>query len=448
MNKDEANRTLRGSGWNSEHWWYKLAHVCRRWRILILTSTSHLGLSLLCTYGTPIEDMLAHSPPLPLIIEYFEDNRDITAKDETGIMFALRLRDRVHPIHLRMPFSRLQRLVVAIDEEFPILDYLYIGPSITDNSALNLPNTFQAPRLRRFLPRNFTFQLQSPLLTTAMGLVTLSLWQMHPAYVSPNDLLQRLSLLPQLEILGVGFHSLVPQRDIERQLLRLPVATQFTLQKIRQFGFEGTSTYLEALLPRMATPLLENLQVRFFHERNFSVPHFLEFMGRAENLKFGIAKFLFLPNALVVEVYPYVGTSKYVLRLEIRCIHLNWQVASAVQLLSALRTLFSTVVHLFLVFRRNLRSTERNDEVDRRQWRELLMTFGNVKTLGVYDDFGGQIPRSLQVGNGEPPLELLPELQKVEYNASRAGPDAFQAFFKARRKIGRPVKWSIVSPVS
>ncbi|KAI0276410.1 hypothetical protein BGY98DRAFT_986246, partial [Russula aff. rugulosa BPL654] len=49
--------------WVEERWWYRLAHVCQRWRNLILGSATYLGLCLVCTYGTPVADMLAHSPP-------------------------------------------------------------------------------------------------------------------------------------------------------------------------------------------------------------------------------------------------------------------------------------------------------------------------------------------------------------------------------------------------
>ena len=48
--------------WECEYWWYKLAWVCRRWRCLILASPSYLGVSLVCRPGTPVADMLAHSP--------------------------------------------------------------------------------------------------------------------------------------------------------------------------------------------------------------------------------------------------------------------------------------------------------------------------------------------------------------------------------------------------
>ena len=63
--ENDDDRILEGGEWARERWWYKLAHVCRTWRYLILSSASHLRLHLVCTYGTPVADMLAHSPPLP-----------------------------------------------------------------------------------------------------------------------------------------------------------------------------------------------------------------------------------------------------------------------------------------------------------------------------------------------------------------------------------------------
>ncbi|KAI0276396.1 hypothetical protein BGY98DRAFT_986184, partial [Russula aff. rugulosa BPL654] len=57
---------------------------------LILRSASYLGLCFVCTYGTPVADMLAHSPPLPLVIDYERRRRrDITAEDEEAVILAL-----------------------------------------------------------------------------------------------------------------------------------------------------------------------------------------------------------------------------------------------------------------------------------------------------------------------------------------------------------------------
>ena len=69
-------------GWAGEQWWYKLAHVFRRWRNFILGSASYLGLCLYCTKCMPTADTLADFPPLPLVIEHHYEYSDIAAEDE------------------------------------------------------------------------------------------------------------------------------------------------------------------------------------------------------------------------------------------------------------------------------------------------------------------------------------------------------------------------------
>lgn len=60
---------------------------------------------------------------------------------------------------------------------------------------------------------NLTISTQSTLLTSTIGLVTLSLERIDPDDFFLSDLLQRLSLMPQLEVFGIGFHT--PVRDGE-----------------------------------------------------------------------------------------------------------------------------------------------------------------------------------------------------------------------------------------
>ena len=102
-----------GVRWIGERWWYRLAHVCQRWRNLILGSASYLGLCLVCTYDTPVADMLAHSPPLPLVVDY--QGTDITAKDEEAVILALEQRDRVRRIRFGIRVLKLQKLIMALD---------------------------------------------------------------------------------------------------------------------------------------------------------------------------------------------------------------------------------------------------------------------------------------------------------------------------------------------
>jgi hypothetical protein len=160
--------------WLCHRWRYDLAHVSRRWRFLILTPTSLLDLHLLCTYGVPVADMLAHTPPLPPIIVYYSGDREMTTKDEEGALLALSHRDRVRRTVLLMPASKLGRFIPAMDDQFPILEYLYLGNDVhNEESSLILPQTFQAPNLRYLNLRHTALPLASPILISTTGLVYL-----------------------------------------------------------------------------------------------------------------------------------------------------------------------------------------------------------------------------------------------------------------------------------
>ncbi len=114
--------------------------------------------------------MLALSPPFPLIIDHVPRSHDLTAEDE-GIMLALQHRDRLCRLFLRMPVLSLQKVIPAIDDEFPILEYLIVRPLGKHNSRLIPPSTFRAPHLRHLSLDHFSFPIGSPLLTTAIDLV-------------------------------------------------------------------------------------------------------------------------------------------------------------------------------------------------------------------------------------------------------------------------------------
>jgi hypothetical protein len=442
--ESSVTRILRGGIWDREHWWYKLTHVCRRWRCLVLASASHLNLSLLCRRGLPVADILTCSPPLPLIIDHIHDNiyDSISAEDKAGIMLALQHRDRVRRIRLKMPLSILQELVLAMDGEFPMLEYLYITPSEC-NSWFILLDTFQAPRLRHLILTDFALPITSPLIeTNSTGLVTL--WLQHfpqSAYLHPNDLLQQISLMPQLETLGISFHSTVPNRDLERQLMHRPVTTRITLPNLRWLELQAASTYVDALLPRMVTPMLERLETLFFFQLNVSIPHLPEFIAAAENLRLVKALFEFSDRRLDFYVYPRDDAPMYSFHTGITCRHTDWQVSFAAQIFRTLKTSFSTVELITLAFLSYPESPDAN-EIDLTQWRKLLRSFSDVKTLRVGDDFHGQISRSLQVDDGESSLEFLPELKELHYPVyprSYSDSNAFEAFIDARQNAGRPV---------
>ena len=248
--------------------------------------------------------MLAHSPPLPLIIDYNYGNHDLTPEDEEGILLALQHRDRVCRIALWMPIPSLHKLVTAIDDEFPVLEFLDIMPSAKHNTRLILPSTLEAPHLRHLWLEHFASPIGSRLLGTATGLVRLYLRWIYPStYPHPNHLLQALSVLLQLEDLDIGFSSPVPNRDLERQLLNTLTITYVTFPNLDWFAFWGVSAYLESLLPYMTTPLLEKLDIHFFNQLTFSVPHLLQLATTTENPGYGHAEIIFYHRAVSVSLF-------------------------------------------------------------------------------------------------------------------------------------------------
>ncbi|KAI0289083.1 hypothetical protein BC826DRAFT_640621 [Russula brevipes] len=377
--KHAVNKTLvpQEGEWCHERWWYKLAHVCQRWRSLILESALHLHLCLVCTFGTPVATMLEYSPPFPLIIDYIvEKNHGIAGEDAEGMF------------------------IVAIDGEFPGLQYLHIGPPTKYDAGLILPKTFRAPHLHHLRSMSYSFPIGSPLLTTAISLATLSLQKIHPsAYFRPNDLLQRLSHMPQLETLKITFQSPIPDRDdIVVQLLDTPIMTHITLPNLRWFTFGGASAYLEALLPRMTVPLLRKLNIMFSHQLTYSVPCLRQFMSTTGNLRLSTAKFGFHHGRFTVWVRPYKGAMDYAFYMHVDCIHLDWQVASAAQVFDVFSPVFSTVESVILDYRRHLVSSEWRNEADRTQWRKLLRSFRNVKTLRVHNGIMGELATLFNTG--------------------------------------------------
>jgi hypothetical protein len=433
-----------GKGWKRERWWYKLAHVCQRWRILILGSASYLGLCLVCTWGTPVADMLAHSPPLPLDIDYFNLRLGIAAEDE--IILALKQRDRVRRIRFGMGvWNSIKKLIMAIDEGYyPVLEYLVMeNPREFRKKTLMLPETFHAPRLRHLLLFGFALPMGSRLLTTAVGLVMLALGVAHrSAYFQPNTLLQWLSLMPQLEKLLIVFAGPDSDRDLGRQLTHTPAMTRISLPNLSWIEFQGVSDYMEAVVRRIVTPRLEKLYIQFFERLPFSVPCLLQFMSATETLRFDSARFEFSKNHVYVGAYLREQAEVYPLSITVYSKSLDSQVSSVAQIFNSLGQIFSTVEHMALELEE---SFEEHNQVDRAKWRKLLRSFSQVKTLRIDDGLVEELSRCLRPDDGENPLELLPELQELTHSGGSGDTgDAFTSFIYARQNAGRPVAWFVL----
>jgi hypothetical protein len=148
----------------------------------------------------------------------------------------------------------------------------------------------------------------------------------------------------------------------------------------------------------------------------------------------------FNEQAVVVTAYPQEEDRIYALMMTVRCWALDCQVTTMAQLFNTLSPVFTAVGHLTLDYHG---SYEWPDEVDQAQWRELLRSFGSVKTLVVDHHLVGELSRSLLIGNTEPPQELLPELEELRVSGRGDGDPSneFTPFINARQVSGHPVRF-------
>jgi F-box-like len=424
-----------------QRWWYKLAHVSRRWRHVILSAPSLLDLHLVCTTGVPVADMLAHSPPLPLTIVYWLDNHPILKpEDETGALLALSHSDRVRRIALRAPSSELEKLFVAMDGRFPNLELLNIDSWF--RSGVTLPRIFGAPNLSYVKVRNVALPIECPLFTTT-GLV--SLWlQSIPSYgyFHPSIILTSLSLMPQLEALWIMFQDTVPVQDIRDTA----TISHVTLPNLRKFEFGGVCAYLDGLCARMTAPVLSVFRILFLNHHSFAFPRIASFMQTSEDLQFHAVKLACRYGRVRLHGDPRLITRKYPRALDIiiECNNFHQQISVATQILDALSPVLSVTEKLTL--KNYPFPTWFMTRMSRTQWRGLLRSFSNVKelhmetTLRVYN--GPSLGHSLCTEEGD--LPLLPNLEEVICYKSD-DKNAFTPFINEREAVGRPVRLTLQS---
>jgi len=170
----------------------------------------HLGLCLVCTDGTPVADMLAHSPPLPLVIDYDHENPDMAAEDKEGFTLAFQEHDRVRRVRLRMLFDPAEAHHCYQQEisKVGIPDYSAFGGKIRVR-FLHFQNHFKHHIYVTLCYSTLPFYLDYSQPPRASSTLALSLTNLS-TYFQPNVLLQWISSMPQLETLMIAFSSLFP----------------------------------------------------------------------------------------------------------------------------------------------------------------------------------------------------------------------------------------------
>ncbi|KAI9457249.1 hypothetical protein BJY52DRAFT_1273605, partial [Lactarius psammicola] len=427
--------------WNVRLGWCKLSHVCRRWRQLMYSSAFHLGMHILCTYGTPIVDTLDHLPPLPLFVNYPNTNMTMSWQDKLGLYHALELRDRVRRIDLHLPPSILHKFLMPMDEPFPILEHLSLSVTVDEVTTRALPKTFLAPNLRHLALVGIRLPKRLRLLSSTAFLVSLVLGNIRVSgFFLPRLLAARLQSLPQLEELSIGFSVPIPRPSAERELLgkkRTPVM----LPNLRNLRFKGVSAYLECLVAQIRAPFLERLDITLFNQIALTLPSLFHIM---ERIKPDTAEVNFECGAVSIIMDDSTRLHERSI-LRVMCKPLDWQIDSAAQICSTLTPVLSGVEKLTLDFHEELMPTEwQNGEIDGTTWHELLRSFIRVKELRICDSLSEELSGALELDEIGSDLGFLPSLQELTCDFENED-RLFGSFIDSRCVAGRPVHASFVS---
>jgi hypothetical protein len=394
--------------------WYALVHVCRKWRKVVFGSPRRLNLRLYCRAGTPVRETLDVWPPLPIVVMVYGDE----VWDEDDIIAALERNDRVCGIDLwpgYVPNSHLEKLFVAMQQPFPALTRLQLHCEARDEIAPVFPYSFlggSAPRLQSLILGGIPCPGIPKLLRSAIHLVTLELSGIpHSGYFPPEAMVVGLSVLNRLERLVIKFDS--PQCRPDPKSRRPPPPTRTCLPVLTAFQFKGVGEYLEDLVARIDAPLLNDLEITFFHQLIFDTPQLTQFISRTPRFNaYDGARVVF--SELEVRI-TLSQKSDETLKLGVLCYQSEWQLSSLEQVRSSFfpQGLLHTVEHLHILENEYWRPDWQED-IESNQWLDLLRAFTAVKDLHMSQEFVPRITPALrEFVAGEGVTEVLPALRSV-----------------------------------
>ena len=408
--------------------WYTLVHVCRKWRNVVFGSPRRLNLRLFCKARTPVRETIDAWPLLPIVVLGY--GHETWGVD--NIIAALEHNDRIRRLNLKLfPRLQMEKVLAEMQQPFPALEDLQLH-STSETEVV--PASFlggSAPRLQELNLDSIRFPGLLKLLLSATHLDTLHLIDIpHSGYFSPEAIVTSLSTLTSLERLIIKFKSPRSRPDRRR---RPPPLTRTLLPALTRFEFKGVSEYLEDLVARIDTPLLDGFHITFFHQLIFDTPQLTQFISRTP-------EFNAYDHALVqfFDSSVQVSTIDEALKLNISCKQSDWQLSSLAQVYGSI--FVSTVEHLDIE-EDTYSSPSWQDDIETGQWLELLHRLTAVKYLHISLEFTPRIAPTLEELAGGRAIEVLPFLQTLllEETLPSGVQETVDKFVAARELVGHPI---------
>jgi len=362
-------------------------------------------------------DMIIHSPPFPLILDYGPHLlKTWTPADKDGLLFALQHLSRTHEIMLSAPQSTLAEITNAMLDTAPMLRRLILH---TESTEFVLPKRFldgDGPQLRHLELHGVSLATLHPLLPSATSLVSLVLERFPGSvYFSPESLIAHIRTMPYLRTLSIGFLTAVPGRFLppgQRSQARIE------LPALKQLVYRGFSAYLESLLSRIRTPVIQDIDITLFNQLTLRIPRICTFISDLEPFLPTTARIDFAQTTarillFVPSMAPQPSESQSPdISLSVSCARFDYQLSAMAQICSGLSgtgtvsgaglahaNLVLPVEELMLGFPQSELSEEwrgSEDVVDLSLWHTLLTPFRQTHTLRVHVALAADLQHALR----------------------------------------------------
>ena len=369
----------------------------------------------------------------------------MTSTDNDNIRLGLERHDRVRRVELQDPSSSFQPWLSQMNQHFPRLEDLYLLSTTTETeeTSLMLPETLQAPNLRRLSLHGICLPTGLSLLSSTIALSALSLTHIRPScYFPPRHLATQLKSLPHLEELSIGFAIPIPLPSSEGELLPVPIPL-VTMLALRQLTFRGMDAYLDNLVNQINAPLLERLTLTLHFDLTFTLVNLTKFIHRTERFKWLVARVIFNKDGVSIdaEYIEQQGVGKSSFHVNVNCEPVDWQIDSATQICGALGKVLSTVEDLTVDLRDLGMPSDWESTLEDVAWHELLLPFIGVKRLHIGSSLTLGLSQALK---SDAAGLVLPELEELDVSLKTDdATNALTAFIETRELVGRHIDLSV-----